>query len=119
MKKLMMILTIALMSVLMSVPASATTGNKKDVLALVPQNMIVKQTTTFTDGRTLTLYYKKEGAQCEVYSPCAAKDFSMDDVSKVKSTSFEVVQKTEGRLYKKATLKEMLNIVRKLVSQYS
>lgn len=114
----MMILTIALMSVMMSVPASATTGNKKDVLPMVPQNIIVKQTTSFSDGRTLTLYYKKEGAQCEIYSPCDTKDFSMDDASKVKSTSFEVVQKTEGRLYKKASVAEMLSIVRKLVNRY-
>ena len=48
MKKLMMILTIALMSVMMSVPASATTGNKKDVLPMVPQNIIVKQSSRST-----------------------------------------------------------------------
>jgi hypothetical protein len=42
----------------------------------------------------------------------------MDDAAKMKSTSFEVVQKTEGRLYKKASVTEMLSIVRKLVNQY-
>jgi hypothetical protein len=104
------------MSVTVSMPASAKTGN--DVKNLVPQNIIVKQTTHFSDGRTLILYYKKQGSQCEIYSPCNAKDYSMNDMSKIQSTNFEVVSKTEGKLYRKATVTEIIKIMGQLVNQY-
>ena len=45
MKQLFLSLILALMSVMVSMPASATTGN--EVKNIVPQNIIVKQTTQF------------------------------------------------------------------------
>ncbi len=117
MKKFILFLMVTLMSVMASTPASAKT-DKNTVKDLVPTNIVVKQTTTFSDGRTLTLYYKKSGTQCEVYSPCNAGDYSMDDASKIKSTNFEVVDKVEGKLYKKASLGEVTRIIKRLVSQY-
>lgn len=111
-----MTLILALMSVVVSMPASAKTGN--NVKSLIPQNIIVKQTTLFSDGRTLTLYYKKEGSQCEVYSPCNAKDYDVADASKIKTTNFEVVDKTEGKLYRKASIGEVRAIIKKLVNKY-
>ena len=59
---------IALMSVMASTPAAAK-NSKKNVIDQIPTNIVVKQTTHFSDGRTLTIYYKKSGMQCEVYSP--------------------------------------------------
>lgn len=115
MKQLFLSLILALMSVMVSVPASATTGNK--VKSMMPQNIIVKQTTQFSDGRTLTLYYKKAGSQCEVYSPCNAKDYDVADASKIKTTSFEVVDCVEGKLYRRASLGEVTKIIKRLVNQ--
>ena len=105
-----------LMSVMVSMPASATTGNKEK--NLVPKNIIVKQTTHFKDGRTLTLYFKKQGEQCEVYSPCRLGDFAVDDVQKVKSTNFEVVSQVEGKLYRKSTTEELLKVVSQMMKMY-
>ena len=108
---------IALMSVMASTPVSAK-SNKSELKKSVPTNLIVKQTTQFNGGRTLTIYYKKNGMQCEVYSPCNVGDYNMSDASKIKSTNFEVVDKVEGKLYKKATIGEVTRLIKRLVNQY-
>lgn len=117
MKQFLLSLMIVLMSMIPSTPASAKT-DKNAVKKMVPTNIVVKQTTTFNDGRTLTIYYKKSGMQCEVYSPCNAKDYDVADAAKIKSTNFEVVDKTEGKLYRKASVSEVSGIIKKLVNQY-
>jgi len=117
MKQLMITLMIALMSVMASTPAAAK-SSKNELKKNVPTNLIVKQTTQFSDGRTLVIYYKKEGANCEVYSPCDADDYSLSDASKIKSTNFEVVDKVEGKLYRRASLGEVTRMIKKLVNQY-
>ena len=116
MKPIFITLILALMSVTVSMPASAKTGN--DVKSHIPQNIIIKQTTRFSDGRTLVLYYKKQGNLCELYSPCTEKDYDLGDVNKIKSTSFEMVSKVEGKLYRKATVGEFLKVLRKVVNTY-
>ena len=117
MKQLFFSLMIVLMSMMASTPVSAK-SNKKNVKDQVPTNIIVKQTTQFNDGRTLTIYYKKSGMQCEVYSPCNASNYNMVDTSKIKSTNFEVVNKVEGKLYKKASIGEVTRLIKRLVYQY-
>ena len=101
MKHILLSLMIVLMSMITSTPASAKT-DKSDVKKTVPTNIVVKQTTTFN----------------EVYSPCNAKDYEVADAAKIKSTNFEVVDKTEGKLYRKATIGEVVGIIKKLVNQY-
>jgi hypothetical protein len=117
MKQMIITLMIALMSVMTSTPVSAK-SNKSELKKSVPTNLIVKQTTLFNDGRTLVVYYKKQGTNCEVYSPCNAKDYNVSDASKIKSTNFEVVDKVEGKLYKKASVGEVTRLIKKLVNQY-
>ena len=117
MKQLILTLMVALMSVMASTPAAAK-SSKNELKKNVPTNLIVKQTTLFSDGRTLVIYYKKQGMSCEVYSPCSADDYSVSDASKIKSTNFEVVDKVEGKLYKKASVGEVTRIIKKLVNQY-
>ena len=117
MKQLILTLMVALMSVMASTPAAAK-SSKNELKKNVPTNLIVKQTTQFNDGRTLVIYYKKQGMNCEVYSPDSAVDYSMSDASKIKSTNFEVVDKVEGKLYKKASAGEVARIIKKLVNQY-
>ena len=117
MKQLILSLMMVLMSMMASTPVSAK-SNKKSVTDQVPTNLVVKQTTHFSDGRTLTIYYKKSGMQCEVYSPCNANDYNVSDASKIKSTNFEVVDKVEGKLYKKASIGEVTRLVKRLVNQY-
>ena len=117
MRQLIMTLMVVLMSMMASTPVSAK-SNKKSVKDQVPTNIVVKQTTHFNDGRTLTIYYKKSGTQCEVYSPCNANDYNLADASKIKSTNFEVVERVEGKLYKKASVGEVTRLIKRLVNQY-
>ena len=117
MKKLMISLVVTLMSVMTSTPVSAKV-DKNDLKKNVPANLIVKQTTKFTDGRTLIVYFKKEGTTCEVYSPCDSKDYSLDDASKIKSTNFEVVDKVEGKLFKRASVGEITKFIKRMVNRY-
>ncbi|MBR6980916.1 MAG: hypothetical protein IKH88_13930 [Prevotella sp.] len=115
MKHLLMSLIFALMSVMVSVPASASTGKNEN--GNVPENIVVKQTTHFNDGRTLTVYYKKQGDRCEIYSPCDIKSYTKADMKKIKSTNFEVVDETEGKLYMKTTMNEMMRVLNQMVNQ--
>ena len=118
MKKLLLVLMVALMSVMASTPGSAKIAESDFVMNVVPANLIVKQTTQFNDGRTLVIYFKKQGMNCEVYSPCNADDFSVNDASKIKSANFEMVDKVEGKLYKKATLGEVAQLIKQIVDVY-
>lgn len=117
MKHLIFSLAIVIMSMIASTPASAKT-DKNSVKEMVPTNIVVKQVTQFNDGRTLTIYYKKSGTQCEMYSPCNADEYSMSDASKIKSTNFEIVDKVEGKLYQKATVEEVSKLIKLWVNQY-
>ena len=117
MKKFILSLMIMLMSMMASTPVSAKT-NKKSVKDQVPTNIVVKQTTQFNDGRALVIYYKKQGMQCEVYSPCNANDYNVSDASKIKSTYFEVVDRVEGKLYRKASIGEVTRLIKRLVNKY-
>ena len=117
MKQLIITLMVVLMSMMASTPAVAT-NSKSDLKKSVPANIVVKQTTKFNDGRTLTIYYKKQGMNCEVYSPCNADDYDVSDASKIKSTNFEVVDKVEGKLYKKATVGEVIRLIKWLANQF-
>lgn len=108
---------VMLMSMTASMPASASTG-KNEVKNAIPENLVVKQTTYFNDGRTLTIYYKKQGFHCEVYSPCDTKQYDMSDAAKIKSTNFEVVDKVEGKLYRKGTIGEMMRLVKRYANNY-
>ena len=117
MKQLIITLMVVLMSMMASTPAVAK-NSKSDLKKSVPANIVVKQTTKFNDGRTLTIYYKKQGMNCEVYSPCNADNYDVSDASKIKSTNFEVVDKVEGKLYKKATVGEVIRLIKWLANQF-
>lgn len=73
MKKILTILMVMLMSISISAFAGTTTGtvkNNKSEKVSVPANIIVKQSITFMDGKTIEVYYKKSGNDCKVYSTC-------------------------------------------------
>ena len=123
MKQLFLTLMIVLISVMVSTPACAKTDYtqtkvKNELRKNIPSNLVVRQTTQFSDGRTLVIYYKKQGLNCEVYSPCSVNDYSISDASKIKSTNFEVVNKVEGKLYRKSSLGEVTKLIKQMVNQY-
>lgn len=113
----MLFLMIMLMSVTTSASA-ATKGGKNQVEKVLPTNIIVKQTTQFDDGRTLVLYYKKQGEKCEVYSTSDVSSYSEADLRHVKRTDVEIADHTEGKLVRRATLDEVRRIVKQLVNRF-
>ena len=116
MKHILTILTIMLMS--MTVGMNAGNKNANTMKNIVPTNIVVKQTTHFDDGRTLTIYYKKSGARCEVYSPDDEKAYDVKDASKIRSTQFEVVDKVEGKLCRKSSIGEVARLMKRLINQF-
>lgn len=99
-------LIVILMTVLMSMSTSAfaaTTSSKECKIDLtsiaIPANITVKQTVTFKDGTTITLYYQKQGDTCKLYSTTDVTKYKESDLGKIKSTNFEFVDKVEGKCY--------------------
>ena len=97
---------VILMTVLMSMSTSAfaatttSTESKNDLAGVViPTNITVKQTVTFKDGNTIELYYQKKGDVCKLYSTTDVTKYKESDLSKIKSTNFEFVDKVEGKCY--------------------
>ena len=97
---------VILMTVLMSISTSAfaattsATERKIDLSRLVvPTNITVKQTITFKDGKTIELYYHKKGDVCKLYSTTDVMKYKESDLSMIKSTNFEFVDKVEGKCY--------------------
>lgn len=116
MKKLKILLMVMLMSTAsMSIYAK---GGSDDMIKYVPTNIVVKQTIKFNDGRTLTFFYKKHGNLCEVYSPDDVSRYGMSDASKVKSTTFDVVERAEGRMYRKVMMGEVKRIIKRTIGQF-
>lgn len=104
MKKFFAILGIALMSVFATATASATTGNEsvsvkseKAIKIDIPVNLIVKQTITFNDGTTVTVYYQKEGDTCRLYSNVDVTKYTEHDLNRIKATSFELADRVKGK----------------------
>ncbi len=113
----MLLLMLVLMSMTASVQAAAQ-SSKSQAGSALPTNIIIKQTTQFDDGRTLVLFYKKQGNQCEVYSTSDVKSYSEADLRHVKSTNVEIADHTEGKLVRRATLAEVRRLVKQLVNRF-
>lgn len=127
MKQYILSLVLVLMSMVVSTPAAAKCDNMNvsnrnsrisTMMRSIPQNIVVKQTAQFNDGRTLTVYYKKTGDQCEVYTPCDLTGYDLDDAAKIKSTTFEITDHVEGRLYRKASVAEVTRVLKRMVNRY-
>lgn len=102
MKHFIVILMTMLMSISTSAFAATTsvTESKIDLSSLVvPTNITVKQTITFKDGKTISLYYHKKRDVCKLYSTTDVKEYKESDLGKIQSTNFEFVDKVEGKCY--------------------
>ena len=102
MKHVFIVLITMLMSMSTSAFAATTTSKecKIDLTSIaIPANITVKQTVTFKDGTTITLYYQKQGDTCKLYSTTDVTKYKESDLGKIKSTNFEFVDKVEGKCY--------------------
>lgn len=102
MKHFIVILMTVLMSMSTSAFAATTTSTENEINLssfVVPTNITVKQTIIFKDGNTIELYYHKKGDVCKLYSTTDVTKYKESDLSKIKSTNFEFVDKVEGKCY--------------------
>lgn len=120
MKKMMFLL----MAMLMSFSASTFAGTKTEANLVenamqfdIPVTIIVKQTITFNDGKTISVYYKKDGDVCKIYSKADLTNYSEDDLNRVKSTNFEVVDEVEGKCILTKKTNDVLKLAKSLFRQ--
>ena len=121
MKHLIVILMTILMSISTSAFASTTTSteSKIDLSGIVvPTNITVKQTITFKDGKTIELYYKKKGDVCKLYSTTDVTKYKESDLSMIKSTNFEFVDKVEGKCYITRKTKDVFAFAKSILKQF-
>lgn len=115
MKKIITLLMVMLMSVSLSASAGTTTDASANALKLdIPVNIIIKQTVTFMDGKTIELFYQKEGDVCRLYSKTDITKYTQEDLNRVKSTNFERVNHVEGKCYVTKKTGDLIGMARSL-----
>ena len=85
---------------------------------MLPANIVVEQTATLSNGKTVTIYYKKAGSVCEVYSNANLRGYGINDVLSLTSTHFRIVPEPQGKLLYTTTLTKAGKIVKSLVNTY-
>ena len=94
-----------MIAVLMSIGLSSFAGTKTNTTSSrigkvnVPANLIIKQSITFDDGKTIIVFYEKEGETCKLYSTSNVSKYGISDLWRVKSTNFEKTNHAEGKCY--------------------
>lgn len=87
-------------------PAPDLTDQVTTLVGLIPSSIVVEQTSALSDGRTVTVYYKKSGDLCEVYTADNLNGYTVNDLAKLKSSNFRVVSGVKGkRVYSTTTAK--------------
>lgn len=84
----------------------------------LPDVMVVKQTATLSDGRSVTLYYRKAGDQCEVYTPSDLKGLRPEDVMNIEKSDFAIARSAEGRKVYNAPISKVRRIIKQAVINY-
>lgn len=111
MKKIMFLMIAMLMSISISSFAGTTTGTvakSKSEKVSVPANIIVKQTITFDDGKTIEVFYEKKGAVCKLYSKSDVSKYGVTDIMRIKTTNFEKTDHVEGKCYASRTVNALI-----------
>ena len=118
MKKILSLMIAMLMSISLSSFAGTTTStvsNTKTEKVSVPTNLIVKQTITFDDGKTIAVFYEKKGNDCKLYSKTDISKYGVTDLYRIKSTNFEKADHVEGKCYVSKTVKALIAMARNVL----
>lgn len=126
MKKIIFALVLAVVALVSAPSASAaktsdSTKSSNPVEQLwnaLPDVLIVKQTATLNNGKSVTIYYKKAGNQCEVYTPSDITGLNVDDLTNLEKSDFSIATSTEGRKVYTAPFSTVRKIVKRAVNSY-
>ncbi|MDE6444450.1 MAG: hypothetical protein K2K64_08555 [Muribaculaceae bacterium] len=112
------IISVATLFVAPSANAASRQAPESSLISLVPDVMVIEQTATLSNGNTVTIYYKKSGNICEVYSDNDLKGYNVNDLVSLQATSFRVVSQPKGKLVYKTTVAKAGKIIKSLVNTY-
>lgn len=111
MNKILTLMIAMLMSISLSTFAGTKTSSKasiKNEKVNIPANLIVKQSITFDDGKTVVVFYEKKGQNCKLYSKSDISKYNLGDLSRIKSSNFEKTDHVEGKCYATKTVKALI-----------
>lgn len=92
--------------------------SKSAVMAMVPSDIVVEQTVSLSDGRTVSLFFKKTGNLCEVYSPDSLEGYEISDLASMEASSFRIVKEAKGKRVYKTTVNGATKLIKRLVNAY-
>lgn len=111
MNKIITLMIAMLMSISLSSFAGTTTStvaNTKTEKVSIPTSLIIKQTITFDDGKTIEVFYEKKGQNCKLYSTADINKYGVTDLYRIKSTNFEKTDHVEGKCYASRTVNALI-----------
>lgn len=117
----LVIAIVAVFSPSVATSASKTVQSQKEFSSLVskiPSNIIIEQKTTLNDGRTVTIYYKKAGDNCEIYSADNLTGYVAEDLLSLNSTSFGIVSSVKGKLLYSCPISKARSLIKQMVMAY-
>lgn len=98
--------------------SSTEKDNISKIVSMIPSSIVLEQTADLGNGKYVTVYYKKDGDNCEVYSECNLKGYSVDDLTSLRSTSFRIVSQPKGKRVYHISVAKARKIVKRLVNCY-
>ncbi|MDE6447566.1 MAG: hypothetical protein K2L35_04540 [Muribaculaceae bacterium] len=124
MKKFLMTLVIAMtmsfvgFSVSAASPKNSSSDFVGNVWKSLPETLVVKQEATLGNGQVITIYYKKSGDQCEVYTPDNVSGLTVNALSDLKESDFSIAMSAKGRKVFTAPFSKVRRLVKQAVNTY-
>ncbi|MDE5998100.1 MAG: hypothetical protein K2G77_07825 [Muribaculaceae bacterium] len=121
--KILAVATLITVTSLISTASTTTTpaGNETKSISLIekmPVNIVVKQTATLKDGRSVTIFYKKEGGYVEVLSDSNLKGYTVDDLLNLESTTFTLASSAKGTSLYRMPVSKACSLFKQMVNLY-
>lgn len=92
--------------------------NTVSLIKKMPVNIVVKQTATLNDGRSVTIYYKKEGGYVEIFSDGNLKGYTVDDLLSLESTTFSLATSVKGTSIYRMPVSKACSLFKQMVNLY-
>lgn len=100
-----------------STPANAE-AKSISLIEKMPVSIVVKQTATLKDGRSVTIFYKKEGGYVEVLSDSNLKGYTVDDLLNLESTTFSLASSAKGTSLYRMPVSKACSLFKQMVNMY-
>ena len=125
MKKIKILFVATLLTATSLISSASTTATpakaEKTGVSLIekmPVNIVVKQTATLKDGRSVTIYYKKDGGYVEVLSDSNLKGYTVDDLLNLESTTFSLATSAKGTSLYRMPVAKACALFKRMVNLY-